>query len=457
VALARTVVGIFSKMNAGTPAFTTEAFTPPANSLLVVRVYLMRNSGESEMGQPSISGGGLTWTARPTATTTLKPSWSTKAVWFTAPVGSSPSSMTITVDDANNLNIYEYVVSVLAYTGYDVTTPIGGMLGSGTTNIGDGEESRTLSEAPAAGDETLLCIDADATKGPPSPSLDTGWTLVHEKSASGESGIAIASRTGSTSTTVKVKDSYNVSGGSFSKAGMGALVVRAETANLLSLELTDSVGISDALTKGAGKGLADGVSVSDGVAKSTARPVDDSVAIADTVAKAPGKRLADQVGVADVLAKGTAKAAADEVPIADQVVKQSAKGLADQVEISDTFSKKIGRQLADAFGIADALVRRVGKAAADVVGISDLLESKLFKRSPDVELPTTASLVGAHARLTLLDATVGVAVIGTASSVAVEPYAATVELVASATAADVDPLQTNPSILDHRAEVTIDG
>jgi hypothetical protein len=228
MALARTNVGIFSKLNAGTPAFTTEEFTPPANSLLVVRVYRMRKEGESEMGVGTIEGGGLTWTNRG-ANTTLKPAWSTKATWFTAPVGGSPAKMAITVDDPSNLNIYEYVVSVLAYTGYDTTTPIGGIVSSGTSNIGDGEESRELSEAPRAEDETLLCIDVDATKAPPTPSLETGWSTVHEKSASAESGLAIASRTGSTSKTVKVKDVYVVSGGTLVKAGLGALVVRAAT------------------------------------------------------------------------------------------------------------------------------------------------------------------------------------------------------------------------------------
>lgn len=225
MALSETVIGIFGKTSAGTPAFVTGSFTPPANSLLVVRVYLMRNTGESEIGTPTISGGSLVWTARGGANTILKPAWSTRATWFTAPVGGSPASMSITVDDLNNLNIFEYVVSVIAYTGYDTTTPIGGINGSSTTNIGDGEEARTLSEAPRAEDITLLSIDVDATIGPPKPSLETGWTSVHEKSG-GESGIAIAKRTGSTSTTVKVKDSY-AGGGTFGKGGMGAMVIRA--------------------------------------------------------------------------------------------------------------------------------------------------------------------------------------------------------------------------------------
>lgn len=231
MALAETVIGIFGKKEAGTAAFVTEAFTPPANSLLVARIYLMRNTGESEIGLPTISGGSLTYTARGGANTVLKKAWSTRATWLTAPVGGSPASMTLTIDDANNLNIFEYIVSVLAYTGYDTTTPIGGISGSSTTDVLDGEDSRSLSEAPRLEDITLLSIDVDSTKGPPKPSLETGWTSVHEKSVSGESGLAIAKRIESTSLTAKTKDVY-VGGGTFGKGGVGAMVVRAGASNV---------------------------------------------------------------------------------------------------------------------------------------------------------------------------------------------------------------------------------
>jgi hypothetical protein len=293
MALTRTVVGTFSKLNAGTAAFVTEEFTPPANSLLVVRVYVMRKEGSSSMGTPLISGGGLAYTHRSGATTALTPAWATTAAWFTAPVGGSPAKMAITVDEASNLNVYEYVVSVIAYTGYDTTTPIGGVLTSGATNIGDGAESRTLSEAPAVADETLLCIDCDATKGPPQTSLETGWSLVHEKSASAESGIAIASRTGSTSTTVSVKDSYNVSGGSFSKAGMGAIVIRAaKGANVVELGRASEAASAQAISprKTTTLGQATTSSSAQAIAPRKAKEVDRAGDTAAAQAIAPKKR-----------------------------------------------------------------------------------------------------------------------------------------------------------------------
>lgn len=233
---AQTTIGLYGTKTSSTAAFSTEEFTPPANCLLLVRVFAIRDGGESEMGVPTIEGGGLTYTARGTATTTLKAAWSTKGVWFTAPVGSSPAKMKITVDDLNNLKIYEWDVSVIAITNYNVGSPIGGILGSGTTNIGDGEESRELSEAPATIDLTFLSIDVDSSKGPPKPALEAGWALIHEKSLSGESGIAIAIRENSTSKTVKVKDVY-VGGGIFSKGGLGAIVIRGATTSARALPI----------------------------------------------------------------------------------------------------------------------------------------------------------------------------------------------------------------------------
>lgn len=453
MALARTVVGIYSKKEAGTAAFATEEFTPPANSLLVVRVYVMRKEGESLMGTPLISGAGLTYTHRSGATTQLKPSWSTTAAWFTAPVGGSPAKMAITVDEASNLSVYEYVVSVIAYTGYDTTTPIGGLLTSGTTDIGDGEESRELSAAPAEGDETLVCIDGDSTKAPLKTSFETGWTLVHEKSASNESGIAIAQRTASTSKTVKVKDSY-VGGGSFSKAAMGAIVIRAATGTLFTLELTDSVAISDSISKGVGKAQADAVGISDTIAKLTSRPLADSVAIADAIAKKPGKAIADQVDIADQVTKATGKAAADSVPISDALGKQVGKQLADSVPISDSIAKRVGRTLTDAVAIADAIARRVGKAIADALGISDLLEPKVPKAPTSIDEPTGLVLF-AGAELEVEPAT-GSTDLGTEQSdVAIDP-GAELELDPGAGLVFEDR-NTEVDLSDPDAELDLDG
>jgi hypothetical protein len=227
VALSRTDVGIYESSTAiGTAAFTTPSFTPPANSLLVVSVGFIGNNTTGDLGTPTIEGGSLTYTSRSTAFGSA--AWSTKLAIFTAPVGGSPSSMTIKVDDDNNQNIYGYTVSVVAFTGYDTTTPIAGIVSSGSTNIGDGEEKQTLSATPAEADVSLLFLYLDSLNSPPKPSLAAGWTKIHEAKTAGEGGLAVARRETSTSTEVKVTDIYTAgAGGTFSKASMISLIVKA--------------------------------------------------------------------------------------------------------------------------------------------------------------------------------------------------------------------------------------
>jgi hypothetical protein len=209
-------------------AFSTGSFTPPANSLLLVRVQEMGSGTSGALGNPLIAGGGLGYEVQSGATVNLTSSWSVTETWLTAKVGGAPSSMAITVDDPVNRSAYIYIVSVIAFTGYDTASPIGGTLTSGSNaGVGDGAESRELSEAPSGRDITLQSISVDSTLGPPKPSWEAGWEPVHEiAGTANEAGLAIAKRQGSTSKTVAVKDVYTAAGGLF-KAGLAAIVVKA--------------------------------------------------------------------------------------------------------------------------------------------------------------------------------------------------------------------------------------
>lgn len=227
MALTRTDVGVYeSKTGNGTAAFATGSFTPPANSLLVIAVGFISNGLTGDIGTPTIEGGGLTYTSRATAFGLA--AWAMKLAIFTAPVGASPSSMTITVDDDNNQDIFGWTVAVTAFTGYDTTTPVAGAVSSAGTNIGDGEEKQTLGATPAEADVSMLFIYLDSSTGPPKPTLAAGWTKIYDAKTAGEGGLATARREASTSTEVKVTDVFgNV--GSFAKGSLISLIVKAST------------------------------------------------------------------------------------------------------------------------------------------------------------------------------------------------------------------------------------
>src|ERR1700687_1042447 len=73
--------------------YSLAAFTPTANSLLVVGVAITGTF----IDPPTVTGGGLTWTSQ--FISISYGSGGANSAWlFTAPVGASPSSTTFTVD-----------------------------------------------------------------------------------------------------------------------------------------------------------------------------------------------------------------------------------------------------------------------------------------------------------------------------------------------------------------------
>jgi len=185
----------------------------------------MTNNGTGDIGQPTISGGSLSYTFQGQARSEV--AWSMRLNVFTAPVGPSPSSMTITVDDDNNDAIYNYTVYVLAYRGYNTSTPIAGFVTSNTADIGDGAETQTLAATPTTSDVTLSAWLYDADNKPANPTLTAGWSTIYDNGGiAGGATIALIRRESSTSTSVEVTDIYTAAA-NFYKAAMFSFIVKS--------------------------------------------------------------------------------------------------------------------------------------------------------------------------------------------------------------------------------------
>jgi hypothetical protein len=226
MALSRTDIGIYkSATEYGKGSFATGNFTPPANSLLIVTVSMTLDGG-GDIGQPTISGGSLSYTYQGQARG--ESSWAMRCNLFTAPVGASPAEMAITVDDNNDQSILHYIVTVTAFTGYDTATPIAGFVTSDTTDIGNGSETQTLAATPTADDVTLCAwlVDCDATAD---PVLVSGWSEIYDDGTAGYGNIVLIRRESSTSTSVTVTDVHNGTG-TFWKASMFSFIVKAALA-----------------------------------------------------------------------------------------------------------------------------------------------------------------------------------------------------------------------------------
>lgn len=188
--------------NFGTGAFTTSSFSPPSNSLLVVAVLAIENAATSTsfLAELTIaSSNGLTFTNRVETEASPTAFGLAIRIW-TAPV-TTGTSMTLTLD-CGTRSIGTYATSVVAYTGYDTGTPVGGT----GSNFHDGitgtptAASLTLNASPAATSEVFGAAGMDKSSANATPGA--AFTEIHDLFNSDWGGLETEIRTGSTSTTV---------------------------------------------------------------------------------------------------------------------------------------------------------------------------------------------------------------------------------------------------------------
>lgn len=239
MALSRTnLLGEISAGFFGTGDYTSTAFTPVSNSLLVVGAAYVENNGATTDPTSSltISGGSLTFTQRQTAVA-APTAFPSLVKIYTAPV-STGASMTLTIGTGGR-PAGVYGVSVVCYTGYNTGTPIGGTA-TGSQNGGftgpPDPASITLSAAPSSGDEVFGFIFADKATANISPG--STYTEIDDLNTSTWGSLESEIRTGSTSTTVDWVDLRPGGGSLFNWAAVGIIIQAAASASAVWLPTT---------------------------------------------------------------------------------------------------------------------------------------------------------------------------------------------------------------------------
>lgn len=204
------------------------SFTPTANSLLVAKVYAAPMTGVAE-STATVTGGSLTWTKRAgIERLTAGTEYEFVQIW-TAPVGASPSSMTVTITHTSE-TFYGCGMHLEDWTGYDTSTPVGATA-TGTSTATP--LSITLSGAPAT-DSSCVAImaygsDADGS-GAVTPS-GAGWTEIRDVNTT-ETYLRTQSqdRTGSTGTGCAWTYTNEAAADSYGDSVGAAVEVKAATA-----------------------------------------------------------------------------------------------------------------------------------------------------------------------------------------------------------------------------------
>lgn len=213
----------------GTGAYTTGSFAPPSSSLLVVAVAMVENGGANtpltDLTITDSLGTPLTYSPQVSSSIDEGGSFYTGCRIYTAPVASG-TSMTLTLD-CGTRSIGFYAVSVVAYTGYDTSTPVGVTGAASETTISGGPPNPaalTLSGAPAANSEVFAGIGIDKDTGGATPG--SGWTEGCDTTNTTWGGIHTETRTGSTSTSVDWVD-LRPGGGSLFNWAAVAIEIRS--------------------------------------------------------------------------------------------------------------------------------------------------------------------------------------------------------------------------------------
>ena len=159
-----------------------------------------------------------------------------------------------------------------------------------------------------------------------------------------------------------------------------------------TLELADTVSVSDTITKTPEKSvtetlslnektatksitkhLADTASVTDAIYKTPAKTVADTVSISDKISKIPMKKLADTLSMYDSLAKSVVKKIVDSLLMSDTIYKLAFKCFSDQVIITDAVVREITKKIFDTINVSDTLHRGTAKTLTEKISLEEYM------------------------------------------------------------------------------------
>ena len=177
-------------------SFTTPSFTPSADSWVVMFAQSEEDGGTSNAPTWSITDSvGLTWSKRAEATWPST-SYSGKGVCWTAPVGSSPAAMTVTVDDARPGGNSFYQTRLV-----DVTA-------SGTISFVQGKAA-SIGNSGSPSNTASITLVLDAT--PDTAGLVIGCILTNDNSGSATLPTGYSAITGNNAKTAAFYDDASAS------------------------------------------------------------------------------------------------------------------------------------------------------------------------------------------------------------------------------------------------------
>lgn len=366
---------IATQTNGATATVATASFTPPNNSLLLIR---WAANSTSLPAQPTISGGSLTYTLQDWKSKADTPTRDGQAACWIASVATG-ASMTVTVTNQATSGFREAALRVVVLTGHNTSTPIGAHGKSGSASASSIAQTYTAS---ATGGQGFISVaDWDALSA---MTAGTGCTLEGSGTPGGAVTYGFVRRTSADDST-GVSNTLNVTvgGTSTNLSWVWAEVLPAAGGSTFNQSVSGTVTPAGGLARSAGK-----------VAAGTVTP-------AGVLVRRPGKVFAGTVTPAGVLATikavlrsftGTVtptgaavrqaqKPLAGSTTPAGVLVRQPQKRMTGTVTPAGTVAtiKAVLRSFAGAVTPTGALTRSAGKAAGGTVTPTGVLARRPAK------------------------------------------------------------------------------
>jgi hypothetical protein len=148
------------------------------------------------------------------------------------------------------------------------------------------------------------------------------------------------------------------------------------------VNLTDSISVTDTLSKRLNVIVADTVTTSENESDTANKSLTDSIASTDSFSSTRGKgvNLSDSIAITDSIRKALTKLRVDSVTLTDAATDRASigKSFADTLTISESVTTFKGKSivLSDNITVSDSINKAIGKIREDFVSSSDSLSRK---------------------------------------------------------------------------------
>lgn len=213
------------------PSATADCGTVTTGALLIItQVGVVNGNGSSaEFSTPSKSSGTATLGSfTQVAKGAFGTSWTGVAQTWRVPVTSGGTLVLSTDDNGGTQISYGWGLIVHEVTGHDTTTPVDGAYSVGVDSDATPADG-TLTATPTADDVVYAASSWDTDTGTKDIYAGTGFTLLANVSPDGSFYTAggVATRTGSTSTTVPFPVLANYSGTVYDSGHLAFIIKKA--------------------------------------------------------------------------------------------------------------------------------------------------------------------------------------------------------------------------------------